>query len=178
MADKADERHISRDAQRKADKAAFLEHLGRRRRFGEACAHIKRSRQALYNWRAKDAAFAAAWDDALAIKPADVLHLHASAFDRAADGWMEPVYFKGKVVGAVRRYSSYLTKIMLEAHVPDLFRSNLANATDENAQQLADLVQIHLARMKAAMVVGEDDGHGGNGNGRLGDNGGAGNSEA
>lgn len=59
----------------------------------------------VYRWRAKDPKFAKRWEMAL-----DHCHaaLERSIYDRAVNGWDEPVYHKGVMVGTKRVYSPVL----------------------------------------------------------------------
>ena len=50
--------------------------------------------------------------------------LEAEARRRAAIGVDEPVFYKGKVVGHIRKYSDNLLMFLLKAHWPEKFRDN------------------------------------------------------
>ena len=69
------------------------------------------------------ATFRADWDEAL--EEAREL-LEAEARRRAAIGVDEPVFYKGKVVGHIRKYSDNLLMFLLKAHWPEKFRDNYA----------------------------------------------------
>jgi len=44
--------------------------------------------------------------------------LEKEAYDRAVEGWKEPVYFQGKVVGHVLKKSDNILQSMLKRHIP------------------------------------------------------------
>ncbi len=71
-----------------------------------------------YNWRYADEGFAADWDRALAI---GVSTLEDEAIRRARDGVPTPVFFGGKQVATVRRYSDRLLMFLLKAHKPEIY---------------------------------------------------------
>ena len=52
--------------------------------------------------------------------------LEAEARRRAAMGVEEPVFYKGQVVGHIRKYSDNLLMFLLKAHWPEKFRENLS----------------------------------------------------
>lgn len=71
--------------------------------------------------RQRSPKFAALWKQAMA-DAADILE--AEARKRALEGWDEPVYYKGEVVGYVRKFSDTLMVQMLKAKKPDEYREN------------------------------------------------------
>ena len=79
--------------------------------------------QVAYRARDSSATFRADWDEAL--EEAREL-LEAEARRRAAIGVDEPVFYKGKVVGHIRKYSDNLLMFLLKAHWPEKFRENHA----------------------------------------------------
>jgi hypothetical protein len=100
-------------ARRLSDRAhrqrIFLQALAGGSSIVQACAHGRISWPTLYRWRRQDAAFRAAWDEALRAG-ADAI---AARFDgelmrRAVDGVDEPVLHNGKIVGERKRYSDRL----------------------------------------------------------------------
>ena len=52
--------------------------------------------------------------------------LEAEARRRAAIGVDEPVFYKGEVVGHIRKYSDTLLMFLLKAHWPEKFRENVS----------------------------------------------------
>jgi hypothetical protein len=49
--------------------------------------------------------------------------LHARCFKDAIEGQLEPVYFRGKVVGHIRKFDSRLAIELLRAHLPNIFKT-------------------------------------------------------
>ena len=81
------------------------------------------ARQVAYRARDSSPKFRADWDEAL--EEAREL-LEAEARRRAAMGVEEPVFYKGQVVGHIRKYSDNLLMFLLKAHWPEKFRENLS----------------------------------------------------
>ncbi len=88
----------------------FLESL-------ESTGHVLRSAaaagasiRAFYNWREDDWAFAADWEAAL---ERAIDRLEDEAFRRALEGVEVPVYYQGKPVGALSKYSDRLLIFLL-----------------------------------------------------------------
>ena len=88
-----------------------------------AASNADVARQVAYRARDSSATFRADWDEAL--EEAREL-LEAEARRRAAIGVDEPVFYKGKVVGHIRKYSDNLLMFLLKAHWPEKFRENHA----------------------------------------------------
>lgn len=88
----------------------FLEYL-------ESTGHVLRSAaaahasiRAFYRWREDDPGFAADWEAALECA---IDRLEDEAFRRALEGVEVPVYYQGKPVGALSRYSDRLLIFLL-----------------------------------------------------------------
>ena len=88
-----------------------------------AASNADVARQVAYRARDSSATFRADWDEAL--EEAREL-LEAEARRRAAIGVEEPVFYKGQVVGHIRKYSDNLLMFLLKAHWPEKFRENLS----------------------------------------------------
>lgn len=84
-----------------------------------AAGKAKIGRRTAYEWREKDAAFAAAWDEAV---EAGTDALEDEALRRARDGVDEPVSYQGEQCGLVRKYSDTLLIFMLKARRPEKFK--------------------------------------------------------
>jgi hypothetical protein len=95
--------------------AEFLEALSQTCNITRSCEICGLPRRTVYDWRAADPEFAKAWEDALD-KGADVLEDEAKR--RAHDGVEEPVYYGGKQVGTVRKYSDVLLIFLLKGARP------------------------------------------------------------
>lgn len=74
-----------------------------------------------YNWLAADPAYKEAFERAKE-QAADVLE--AEVIRRGAHGFDEPVFYQGKVVGQIRKYSDNLLMFMLKGLRPAKFRDN------------------------------------------------------
>ena len=88
-----------------------------------AARHAGRPRSYVYDCRRRDAAFGAAWADALE-EEADRLELEA--LRRAVDGVDEDKFFQGAVVGQITRYSDNLLMFLLRARRPALFNTQIS----------------------------------------------------
>lgn len=103
-------------------KPAFLAELQESANVSEAARAAGINRQYAYEARGADPAFAAGWDAALEVAT-DALE--GEARRRALAGVEEPIYFKGKECGRIRRYSDTLTIFLLKAHRPERFRDRV-----------------------------------------------------
>lgn len=83
-----------------------------------ACTAIGIHSGTLYKWREKDKKFAAAMEEA---RKANLGELEQTAWSRAVSGYVEPVYYKGKMVGTVRKYPIALLIFMLKKNLPDKY---------------------------------------------------------
>lgn len=100
-----------RDGMTAVRRRAFLRGLSESGTVDGACRAADVSDTAVYNLRARDADFAAAWDRALRVSaPA----LEQVAYERAVEGWEEPVFASGKQVGTRWRHSPALLKQMID----------------------------------------------------------------
>lgn len=94
-----------------ANRAAFVGALARCGTVVDAVEHVGLSRQSAYNLRARDPAFARAWDAARDQARELVVD---EIYSKALDGWMEDVWYKGERVGQRRRYDPRLLMRLLE----------------------------------------------------------------
>jgi len=98
-----------------AKRSAFLSALTVDANVTKAAAQTGISRQEWYRERGENPAFAAAWEEAVAI---GVEALEDEARRRAIDGVEVPVFYQGEAVGAVRKYSDTLLIFLMKAHLP------------------------------------------------------------
>ena len=105
-------------------KPAFLEALADTGNAKMAAEAVGISRDTVYTARNRSPRFREAMDKARA-KAQDVLE--AEAFRRAVDGVTEPVYYKGKIAGAVRKYSDALLIFLLKAADPAKYRERYSH---------------------------------------------------
>ncbi len=101
-------------------KRAFLQHLARTGSVVEAASSAGFSDSYAHRVRKQDPAFAEAWDGAIRQYEARLVERgEREAARRGIDGWEEPVYQGGELVGHKRRYSDRLLLRTLEAHRPE-----------------------------------------------------------
>ncbi|RPH76060.1 hypothetical protein EHM76_00005 [bacterium] len=79
-------------------------------------------RNSIYAWQEHDEVFAAAFREA-DLKATEVLE--REAWRRANEGFAEPVYQHGKLVGTVQRYSDNLLMFLLRARAPERYRDRV-----------------------------------------------------
>lgn len=99
--------------------SAFLAALANTGNVRAACQAAKIGRTTVYKHREVSPAFDVAWQ--VAIDEA-VEVLEAEALRRAVHGTREPVYYKGKIVGQVLKYSDVLLIFLMKAARPDKYR--------------------------------------------------------
>jgi hypothetical protein len=98
------------------------------------------ARRAAFALRTRDADFAADWQDA---EEAASDLLEHEARQRAMNGLEEPVYYHGKKVGEVRRYSETLLLMFLRAERPEKFaEKGAATGTAKATGQVAGGVLV------------------------------------
>jgi hypothetical protein len=103
-------------------RAGFLEALSAGWSVTHAAQRAGTVRQRFYELRESDEEFGAAWDEALA---QGTEALEDEARRRAVDGWEEPIYQRGELVGHVRKYDSKLLEFLLKARDPGRFRESV-----------------------------------------------------
>lgn len=91
-------------------KRAFLRALAETGAIAEAAARVGISRSAVSRLKARSPEFAAACEAALA---RSLPCLEQVAWERAVEGWDEPIVHGGKVTGTRRRYSETLLRALL-----------------------------------------------------------------
>ncbi len=102
-------------------RTAFLSKLSKTGNVLDACKAGRITRSNVYRAREEDERFKAAWDAALD-EAADLLEKEARR--RAVNGVKEPVFYKGKVVGDIKRFSDSLLMFLLKGTRPDKYREN------------------------------------------------------
>lgn len=153
-----------------AKRAAFLEALAATCNITKAAELAGVSRALVYAWRAADPKFAQAWEEALQL---GIDALEDEATRRAVEGWDEPVFQKGALVGTVRKYSDTLLTFLLQGRRPERFKARVSAEhsgpgggpiqVEETRAKLAE----RLARLAAAGAAGGVPG-GGDGGGAGG----------
>ena len=97
----------------------FLEALAAGWAVRHAASLTTYSFQRWYELREADEEFAAAWSEAI---EQGTQRIEDEALRRAVDGWDEPVFQKGELVGHVRRYSDAILALLLRARRPETYR--------------------------------------------------------
>ena len=125
----------------------FLTHLRDSGNVRASCKAGRVSATVVYEHRKADREFAAQWDEALD-QACD--SLVEEAHRRAEEGVKEPVYYKGKVVGHIQKYSDTLLMFLLKAHRPAVYRETVQHEhiLPQLLQQMADEYGVPLERAK------------------------------
>ena len=111
----------------------FLETLAQTGSVRDACRAVSLSKTSAYRLYDQDAGFAGAWDRALAtIRPS----LLEAAYQRAVIGWEEPVFHAGKVVGARRRFSDSMLRLLIERGFDPSAKAKQARGEDMVSEAL------------------------------------------
>ena len=76
------------------------------------------TRAAHYKWLRDDDAYAAAFKES---QRAAAEYLESEAVQRATKGWLEPIFYQGRVCAHVRRYSDSLLAMLLRAAMPEKY---------------------------------------------------------
>jgi hypothetical protein len=104
------ERHGRYDGLGPVRRRAFLRALSETGEIQQACARVGTTQQTIWNLKKKSPDFAAACEAALARA---LPCLEQVAWERAVEGWDEPIVHGGKVTGTRRRYSETLLRTLL-----------------------------------------------------------------
>lgn len=108
----------------------FINELRRGASVSSAANFIAVSRTTVYEHREQNDEFKAEWEDAIE-EGTDLLEDEARR--RAAEGWDEPVFYKGEQQGTVRKYSDTLLIVLLKARRPEKYRERMDLTTQGNA---------------------------------------------
>lgn len=124
----------------KARRKTFLRHLGRTRNVSSASQACGVSTSILYKLRQKSKAFARDWDNALeSYKEVIEQAMH----DRAIEGVDEPVFYRGQVVGHIKRFSDVLLLARAKAYIPERYQPD------------GQSTQINIQIGQRAKIIGE-----------------------
>ena len=114
----------------------FLEELASNGGFiGIAARTVGISRDTAYQWKYNDPEFARKWDLAMANAAEE---LEKECRRRAYEGYLEPVFYQGKKVGTVRRFSDTLLIFQTKALLPDKYRDQIKVITETDADKAID----------------------------------------
>ena len=101
----------------------FIAELAKGNTVAHSAEVVAGTRERFYQLKREDDGFAAAWAEAEA---AGTEVLEQEAKRRAVEGWEEPVYQGGVLVGFVRKHSDTLLIFLLKGRRPDTYRDNQA----------------------------------------------------
>ncbi len=107
-----------KQARTEANQAAFLAALKETGNITAAAKAASIARRSHYEWLA-DPDYAGRYREAMDVA---IDALEQEARRRAVDGSPEPVFFQGKPVGAIRKYSDTLLIFLLKGHRPEKYR--------------------------------------------------------
>ena len=113
----------------------FLEALAAGWSVRHAAALTTHAFQRWYEQRAADEEFAEAWAQAL---EQGTQRIEDEMLRRGVEGWDEPVFQKGELVGHVRRYSDQILAQLHRIRRPDLYRDALVDLS-------TTVNQLHIA---------------------------------
>lgn len=102
--------------------AEFLQALATGLTVSGACLKVNVPRATAYDWRKRDGAFAAAWDEAI---EAGGDALEDEVLRRGKDGVDKGIYYQGARVDTVREYSDNLLMFHLKSRRPEKYRDNV-----------------------------------------------------
>lgn len=126
-------------------KAIFCEHIAMCGIPSVVIKALNLRRTDVFEARKRDPEFKAAWDEAQAL---GIDAQEDEAARRAFEGYLEPVYYLGKVVGHVRKFSDGLAQFLLKGAKPEKFRERYeveGSMTLEN--KLKDMSDAELQHM-------------------------------
>jgi hypothetical protein len=127
---------------------AFLEALRHMPVVRHACRAVDINRSTAYDARNADKDFAAAWDDAMA---EGVDRAEQAAFQRAVDGFEEPVIDKGKLAYRYERYTVTHTHAETGEEVEE---EKWRMALDANGQPIPLTIRKHSDALLALVLKG------------------------
>lgn len=128
---------------------AFLIALSRIGTVSGACKTVVRggkclARRTVYDERDTNPEFRQRWDDVQAVT---IDKLELAMKSRAAQGWLEPVWFKGKRCGTVRKFSDQLQIFMLSRLRRDTYGQDVTALGAASPREYAERVRSALDEM-------------------------------
>lgn len=110
-----------RGTSQRVKKAQWLTAFRRTGIIGAACDELGIARSTILRWKQDDEAFAREWHAAYE----DAIDsLEKEAMRRAFEGWDEPVYQGGAMVGTIRKFSDTLLIFLMKGARPGKYRDN------------------------------------------------------
>jgi hypothetical protein len=136
---------------KKKRKALFIEAYKEFGTIVQACRATGFARSMIYKWCDEDPDFRIALDEA---KIEATESLIAEARRRAHDGYEEPVYYKGRKVDTVKKYSDPLLMFLIKKEFPE-YRDK--NVTELQTPETGLNVNITVTEREANPTVGGTD---------------------
>ena len=99
------------------------------------------ARQSHYRWMATDVAYSAEFK---ALRYTICQQIDDSLTDRLANGWDEPVYQGGKLVGHKRKYDNAAAIAYLDRHDPDFIKGKRQNVDLTSSGAAVPAVQFFM----------------------------------
>lgn len=113
----------------------FLSLLHKNPNVTRAAEEINVSRQRLYERRDEDPAFKKRWEAAVKI---GVTCIEDEMLRRAVEGVEEPVFYQGKEVATVTKYSDTLLIVLAKAHWPEKYKERHDITSDDKPLLIID----------------------------------------
>ena len=130
---------------------AFLEAFAK---YGLVIAAAKEAgvaRSTVYHERQRNEEFALAWAD---VEEWSTEEMEQEARRRAVMGVQEPVYYRGELVGHVRKFSDTLLIFLLKARRPEIYRETIVHTgRDGGPIEVADDIQDPAVREAGRRLV-------------------------
>lgn len=155
--------HERLDGWTKLRQRAFLRALCETGEVKAACERVKISDSAVYKLKKRSPDFARAFDAAL---ERSAPMLEQIAWERAVEGWEEPVVVKGEVVGTRRVYSEALLRTLLAGELKareaervefaknkPVYRTETREATDATMRTLLDRLNVRGRAMRREALL-------------------------
>lgn len=139
-------------------KAAFLAAYAECGVISQACRAAEVARCSHYEWLQASAEYKEKFEEA---HRSAVEALEAEARRRAVEGWEEPVFQGGELVGHKRRYSDMLLAMLLNGNLPEKYRNRVEHSGPQGGpidvkHQVEELrIVIEEARRDGNYVQGE-----------------------
>ena len=118
----------AREIELEEKKRIFIKTLAETAKVAVAVEAGGLSHVSFYTFREKDPVFAKLWDEAVDVGCDKLVD---EATRRAHDGVLEPVFYKGEVVGEIRKYSDNLLMFLIKKIRPE-YRDNSKQTHDGN----------------------------------------------
>lgn len=103
----------------------------------DCCRLVGVHRTTVYKLRDRDPTFREAWQE---VKRRKIERLEQSTWERATDGWLEPVFQRGEEVGRIRKYDNRLSTWLLERAMRKQYHLKEEVAADSLEQLAGELV--------------------------------------